>query len=650
MIKLGDTIILAAAKLRAHKLRTVAAVFVASLLFGVLVAASLVATGALKSIESLRKDGLTSRYIVNVYPNAGADTLVKLRRDPQLVAEAKVRYEALVEKKIAEAKRLGVPYAQASDQPPYTQASDGKGDLLAMRDKNGIVFDLMQEYFKDKPVVDDIVLEKTARQYGAVGTFSSAYRQIAQGSTLDVLPGGKEIFYDQVDDAERNAHYVRPAITPLSMTLAPPEISNPFLLPRSADWQPDGTSIPIILPQNAVEQLLKKSTPPETTSAAKKLAHLRQLREDAAHLTVQACYRNSASNARIQQAVQQQKEIKAGEASDDYQKPAVIYALPDPAKCEGAYVASDTRTDKEKTHDEKQALFDKEFSDAADPVSYFVTFKIVGISPPETVTDPSKMEAQSGSLGDVIDDLLKTNGVGQIVPKSLYEQLDATWKEKYADLFTFTPTYFMGNEDDKQRFVEFASITDAQKFINEQGCTVTVEGICKPIERRYHLSLAFTNSAALDDIRGRVEQWFRYGMLAVVVLAAVIMWITVGRAISDGRHEAAIFRAIGFKRGDIAGIYLLYAGVLSVCTAVCAGVIGWLGAYVADRQFASQLTAQAQYGFGGLDMTKSVSLLGVDLQQQLFILVACLLAGLVGAVAPLLFNVRRNPMRDMREE
>ncbi len=651
MIKLADTALLAFTKLRARKIRTVITVLLASLLFGVLIAVSLVMTGAFRSVESFREDGLTSRYIVSVYPNSGSDTLSQLRRNPQLISEAKKRYEKLVEEKKAEAEKLELPYTQASDQPPYTLSSDGKSEMLVLNDKNGIVFDLLQEYFKDKPVIDDAKLKETAQQYHAIKLFSSTYRQVLRSSTLDVLPGGKEKFYDQTDDAERNANYVAPIINKEAMTLTPSEITTPFMLPNNASWKPDGTSIPIILPQNSVERLLGNDTTIDRMSAADKLAHLKKLREDAADLTVQACYRNSASTSLIQQTIQQQKEMKAGENNKDYQKPKVIYELPDPTKCENPHIISDTRTDEEKKQDDNQELFDKKFNDKTEPESYFVTFKVVGISPaePENV-NPADMEQQASNINDIVDDLLKTSGVGQVIPQSLYDELDDTAKEKYANLFTFTPTYFIGNEDDTQRYVEFANVKDAQRFIDEQGCTVTVEGVCKPIERDYQLSLAFTNSAALDDIQGKAQEWFGYAMLAVVVLAAVIMWITIGRAIADGRHETAVFRAIGFKRGDIAAVYVLYTIILSVLVAVVAAGIGWLGASIANQQLAPSLTAQAQYGFGGLDMAKEVNLIGFDQQRLLFILVACFATGLFSMIIPLVGNVRRSPIRDMREE
>ena len=648
MIKFTDASLLAFTKLRSRKFRTIITVILASLLFGVLVAASLIMSGAFRSLDSFRADGLTSRYIVSVSPAQGGDSLQDTRQDPQLVAEAKARYEALVEEKAAEAKRLGLSYTQASDQPPYTESSDGRTTMLSLRDPNGIAHDVLAKKFKDEPVLDQAKLDATARSYGATSLFESTYNTVRQGSTLEVFADNKEVFYDQSDEAAVNENYRKSLIDGNNMTLVPSNIVQPFILPGNAGWKPDSETIPIVLPQNSIEQLLGLNTPAEAAGASEKIEHLKKVRAGAANLSFKACYRNDASSSLIQQTLQQQKEIKANVSTKDYQKPSVIYELPDASSCANPTIASDTRTAEEKDQDAKQKEFDEKFNDRVDPVSYYVSFKVVGVSPSQPDPMSEITESQARSASDIINDLLETSGVGQAVPQELYNQLPN--KEKFADLFTFTPLYMMGNEDNRQRYVEFANAQDAQKFIDEQSCTTQVDGSCAPAGRLYQAQLAFSNSAALEDIRAKSSSWFTYAMLAVVILAAVIMWITIGRTITDGRHETAVFRAIGFKRIDIAATYTLYTVVLSILVALFALGIGALGAYIAQQQLAPQLTAQAQYGFGGLDMSKEVSLVGIDQQQLGLILAACIATGLLSMTLPLLRNVRRSPIRNMREE
>ena len=648
MIKLSDTTLLAFTKLRTRKIRTIITILLASLLFGVLVSASLITTGVFRSIEAFREDGLTSRYIVSVF-NAPGDPLAlqKLLRDPELITQAKDRYEKLVDKKKAEAIKLGIAYNQASDQPPYSLTIDGI-ERLTPNDKNGIVYELLKEKFADDPAFDDKRLETTANKYHAVKAFTEEGYSIARGSSLVVFKDGKEVFYDQSDETEVNANYITPLIDPTKMNVTPPEIADSFLLPNNAGWKPDGKSVPIILPQNIVERILGLDRLPANTSAAEKLDRLTMVRDKAKDLSVEACYRNAESQARIQSAVQQKKEIAANKDKSGYEEPKIIEVLPDPSKCEDVSYPSNTTSDD--SIENKQAIFDQRFGKDAVPASYFVSFKVVGVSPAEAgVQRPDQQsDDQIRSLEDVTNNLLKTSSIGQVIPKSLYDRLPN--KEKYADLFTYTPSYLFGNEDNKQRFVEFANASDAAKFIDEQSCTMSYDNTCQPLGRPYQASLVFSNSSALDDIQNTVKKWFTYAMFGVIVLATAIMWITIGRTVADGRHETAIFRAMGFKRIDITMVYALYTVILSVLVAVCAAGIGWTGAYIANQRFSPDLTAQAQYGFGGLDMTKEISLIGIDQQQLLIVLVACIATGILSSILPLLLNVRRSPIRDMREE
>lgn len=651
MIKLADSTLLAFTKLRTRKVRTIVTVLLASLLFGLLISASLIINGAFKSVIEFRREGLTSRYIVNV-SKAPSDPLAlhRLLRDPLLITEAKKRFTQLVKDKVAEAKRLGLSYEQSSDQPPYSLGSDGT-EQLSINDQNGIVHNLLKEKFSKEPAFDDAKLKKLASSYNASEVYTSANFTTLRNSSLDVPKNGKEVFYDQSDETEVNANYTRPIVDSTQMTIIPSEIANPFLLPDNAGWKPSSNNIPIILPYNVIERLLGLEQLSSKANTNEKNERMNVIREKASHITFQACYRNGKSNELIQQTIQQQKEIRANAGKKDYQKPSVIYALPNPGKCENPTITSDTRTTNEKKIDANQKLFDEEFGKEQEPKSYFVVFKIVGVSPAEeNQNNPiaEQTNAQINNIDDVINNLLKTSGIGQAIPKTLYDQIPN--KDQYADIFTYSPLYLFGNEDNKQRYVEFSNSKDAQRFIDEQSCTVQYDNTCKPLGRPYQASLAFSNSAALDDIHTKVVQWFNYGLLIVIIIAAIIMWITVGRTIADGRHETAIFRAIGFKRIDIAQIYILYTLILSLLVVICAIGIGFIGAYLVNEQFAPLLTAQAQYDFGVLTSSSEINLIDFDWQQLGLLLAACLSTGLLSAIIPLLRNVRRSPIRDMREE
>ena len=205
MIKLADAVLLAFTKLRTKKLRTVITIVLAGLLFGVLVAASLMVNGLFSSVNAFRQEGLTSRYIVSVL-NKPADVngLYKIMRDPQMIAEAKQRYEDIVKRKTAEAKRLGLEYSHINDQPPYSQGSDGVLQL-SINDPNGITQQLLKKHYNKEPAFNDIKLEKLAKQYGAINTFAEESYAVKKGSKLVPLTNGKETFYDSSNEVEVNA-------------------------------------------------------------------------------------------------------------------------------------------------------------------------------------------------------------------------------------------------------------------------------------------------------------------------------------------------------------------------------------------------------------------------------------------------------------
>lgn len=381
MIKLTDAALLAYTKLRTRTIRTFITVLLTSILFGILVAASLAANGLLSGINAFRKDGLTSRYIVSVHnaPTDG-DESYETTRDPKIIAEAKKRYEAIVTQKTAEAKRLGLEYSHVNDQPPYSQSPDGITQL-SITDPNDITRKLLKEKYSSTPAFDEAKLSKLATQYGAIKTFTEESYHIKKGSVLSPLTDGKESFYDTSDEAEVNARYVTPPVNSSSMSITPHEITEGIILPDSAGWKPDGSSLPIILPQNVIEQLLKLERLPASASAKDKFERLKIIRDNITNLSFKMCYRNSASQELIQQTLQQNKEIAANQNNKDYQKPKLLYKLPDPTMCENAYISSDNRTAEEKKLAANQKIFDAKFGKETDAISKFITFKVVGMSP-----------------------------------------------------------------------------------------------------------------------------------------------------------------------------------------------------------------------------------------------------------------------------
>lgn len=79
-------------------------------------------------------------------------------------------------------------------------------------------------------------------------------------------------------------------------------------------------------------------------------------------------------------------------------------------------------------------------------------------------------------------------------------------------------------------------------------------------------------------------------------------------------------------------------------------ILGLLIAYVSDMLLSPELTVQAQYNFGGVDFDKEVDLIGFNPEQLVLVLLARLSSGLLGMLIPLLASLKRNPVRDLRED
>lgn len=642
MIKLTDASVLALTKLRTHKVRTLFTIIASGILFALLVAGSLVTTGILDSIKVFTKNTLNDRYIVQVNKAFDPTTIPALMRSKTLISRAKEIHTQTIEAKKTEAKKLGIIYDSASEPLPYVIRGSNSEEVLSIN--NPATGQALFEYFKDRPTFNDDELNKIAIKYHAIDIFDSTLGSLKPRSSLTVLKDGKESFVDSSSPETETATYEQPFFSN-GISIFPRQLAESFMLPNAANWQPTSGQLPIILPQDKLEQLLGIPPLQEHASAQTQLERIKEIRAKATALEFAACYRNDISLAQIQQAFSATAEIAQNTSNKDYKKPHLIYGLPDSSRCESASIVSDTRTDTEKNLGLKQKTFDTLFGKVTDPVQYMVHFKVVGISPKEN--NGRQGGAQSGK--DIIQDTLTTGSIGTGIPADLYQQVPA--KQKYdSDILVNQTNYLFGNTDNTVRYVEFNNPDDALKFINEQSCKMQYDNTCQPAGRQYQATLQFSNSAAIRDLSNQTARVFTYSLLGVIALATIIMGITVGRTIADGRKETAVFRAIGFKRIDITLIYLIYTLVLSLLIALLAFSTGYLTTVVIDGIYGPGLTATAQLTFSGTDLSKEFALLGINSEQLLIILSACIATGLVSALPPLLHNVRRNPIQDMRDE
>jgi len=416
-----------------------------------------------------------------------------------------------------------------------------------------------------------------------------------------------------------------------------------FMLPGKTPTVDNSGQLPVVAPYTAVEQLLGLEPLPPLATPSARLVRLKEVRQQAADLHFSVCYRNSTSRNMVNEVIAQQQEIARNKTNKDYHKPALVYGLPT-TPCGSVQVVADARSAADKKLADKQTSFRRTFGEPA-PISQILSFKVIGISP-----DPPDFAAPSFS--NVLKSLLSSN-LGQ---PGWYTPLEL--RQTQPLLSTFFP---VTPEDPSQiisQYVELPSADSARQLINQQNCqphygnTSQADPLagCPAGSKTFMFTPFGSSSLAVDEAQRQFGKVFHLAALAVTAVAAVIMIGTVGRVIADSRRETAVYRAIGAKRLDIAQIYFTYTIFLASLVAATSLLFGFLLASLANNRWADELTVQSLIVYNAQNLNRHFSLFGVNTKQLLYLIGLTILAGLLSAVVPLLANLRRNPINDMRDE
>lgn len=642
MIRLRDATMLALTKLRTRKIRLIVTIIISGLLFSGLAAASLVARGVMNGVKDFGREGLGDRYIAQVYPQSSFYGM----EDPGLVDRATALHKDLIARKKAEAKRLGISYNAETEPSPVTEFDyPGVGKQRSLNPQHPLAIQAYQEFYADKAKQSpgQKELEASAKPYGAIAYYSSMQVPYdLAGGQLQVLKDGKETLDPTVDFATGPPSGIDTFAT--SWSAMSKGLLQPFILPgQSLATGADG-NIPIIVPSSAAEQILKLKALPASASPNERLARTKEIRQKAPDIRFTVCYRNSTSVELVSQAVATQKELEANKNKKDYQRPDLIYGVP-AEPCGSVSVTRDVRSKEQKTLDEKQRQFDETFGKLPAEQST-LTFRIVGIVP-----DPDYGSAFG--VGQIIKSLVTSSlGNGWYMPTDqIAEQplLTKLFANQQQNIFPSLPTYY----------VEFDSAASAREYIEKENCPVDFSklkpgddpaALCAETGKFFSLAPYGSNSLALESAKRGFGKFFGIAALIVAGIAAIIMMGTVGRMIADSRRETAVFRAIGAKKLDISQIYILYTICLSLMISAFAVVAGLLLASIAHNRWSEEVTLQAIIAYNARDLDKVFSLYAFYLPDMLMLGGLALAAGVLSALLPLFRNLRRNPIRDMRDD
>lgn len=645
MIRALDAFKLARTKLRTRKVRLIVTLIIMSLLFSCLVFISLVTSGATTSLKDFGKEGLGSRYLVSAFPMTHSTY-----DNPALLEQLRPTQQDIIVQKKQLAKTLNIPYDEKTDQtlPIITmQAGPGVNDIQEyISDQSALVKNALNNQNNQITSITREGFEKLAKEQGAIHTYSATLPGYNNGiaNNVKVLVDGKENFKPEKQEGYKPPTGLK-SIETLGWNQISDELLQPFVLDGQSTQVGADNSIPVAAPYSAAQELLKLKKLPDTATSKDKLERLKFVRSNISSVQAQLCYRNQASSTLLQTAIDQQTEINANKGKKDYAAPSLQYNLPSEA-CGPTTIKSDKRTASEKKADENQKRFDAISSSDIEPVQGIINIRIIGITP-DVEFDASY--SASGIFSGIFSSSI---GMGWFSPQSAIQP------------GTLAATAQGGNLNERplgdvSYYAEFATLAQAKSFIQKNSCepdyekypssTAQIE-YCIANAAPFYISAYGNNAGAIEDLQSSIWKIARFVVLGVVIIAVVIMMGTLGKIIADSRRETAVFRALGAKRLDISQIYFTYTILVSSLIAIIAFALGSIGAKIIDNMYSEDLSVNAIITYNAADTSKEFLLFSVNPLHLVIILGLIIASGIVSALLPLLTNMRRNPIRDMRDE
>lgn len=656
MIGFLDALTLARTKLRSKRILLGITVIVSGLLFGVLAAGIIVASGVASSTEQFFVRALNGRYLVDAQPNIPnwvygyEDTFNEPSKE--LVAKLTAMQDTYIAKQKAIYDQHKLPFDKSAIapilQPNPFGAKDSAGNPKQVINRDSPVY---QEYLDQRKrdyiqtatnKVSD--LRKIADKYGATGYYHNQSFSLQSQATY--LKGGKEQLGEtQQSNPSSYEEYLTSNIKDSTYTFTDQTLIERFMLPQNDRRKQTTNAIPVVLTTQEIAKVFGKELgigkqPSDTTG---QVAWVKDLQQKANGHTYNVCYRSQGERALIQQTIRTNTEMAAKQNDKNYVAPSLLYNLPT-TPCGELTVKKDSRTTAEKKAAAAEETLQKDLG-TYQPIEHrMLTFQIVGAF---TVASPYT-QPQNASV--YISYLLGPQYMqGAFIPQQLYDKLPAAAKHK--DLLQgsgmpYGDTQLFEEAGIKSTVVSFPTLDAARNFIKREGCSIMTNDCKKP----FILGTYGSSYLAIDEISTFITRIAPVALLVAMAIATVIIWITMARVIIDSRRETAVFRALGAKRRDITSIYLLYSLLVALLIIIFMLVLGFIGATIVDRLFSTDATNLAKVAYGVFTNLQPYHFIGINM-PLLSALAGCIIAiSLIAVLPPLWRNVRRSPIRDMRDE
>ena len=653
MIKITDALKLAHTKLKYKKLLTFSTIIISGLLFGALFAMTILATGIIASTRSYTHTALGGNYLVMAQPNIPVELFFIGRTEMtrELLDEFQQYERDYIAEQTARAKELGVEFDPASMEPilipdPYIYDKSIPEDLRVMLNFDSPVYNFIirirhEEYVRTATTTQDHLWE-LAKDSDATAHFTDHLRAPSLPS-LRYMPAGQEDISSVGKNDWHEPYGSIGAVRNSDYGFINDAVISQLILPANDLRHSSEDTIPVIITVDEAVELFEEdfAIPPKPSTSGEQITWTQNVQNQLNGHTYEVCYRNSTSIARIQDAARILIELERSEGDPDYVRPSLIYNLPTES-CQEATVREDTRSQSEIAAEEARLEANKKLGLYEEPFSQTLTFQIVGFIPLSNqyydganVSSffASAFASQYGDSAFIPVDMFRTSSAYDKYGKIIFP-------DQYLDVLTeagIAPS-----------ILSFPSSDIAREFIIEQGCNVyATVGVC---DRDFLLTTYGMNYLLVDDFINIFSNIFRIALIIITILAAIIIWFALSRVITDSRHETAVFRAIGAKRRDITAIYLLYSLSMIFRVFIFSLLIGVGTSIVVQLLFGTEVTNSAMLAFGVFDHIGQFSFIGINWYLALIITACMLGVGLISILPPLLRNVRRNPINDMRDE
>lgn len=657
MIRNSDSITLARTKLRSRRLLLAGSILTAGLLFSAIFASVMVFEGASRSVQDYTQAALRGKYLVRSTPVLPQDIIPSTTDlSAKTIAELNALQDKYISRQRTIADELDISFNEESITPilipnPYANKNLPEKQRVMINNESPIydlyLQNLQKEYVKvaDNKYSD---LKKLAKPYGAISYHKNIRGQVNYTNMTLLMDGEENVEEIGENDGPQNSNlttygYLTHSVRNSMYTFVDDSIIQRLILPANAKREATNDAIPVVITtQEAVDLFGEKLHIPEKPEGfSEQVKWMRSLREKVNGQIYTTCYRNQAELSLISRTVQTAQEIKSNDTNENYVKPPLIYNLPK-ENCGSITVKEDNRTPQQKRTAENQILASKKLGRYVEPKHQLFKFQIVGL-----MSASPQQESMQDVTGFISNLFGGKYGTGALIPTQLYNQLPDNVRHENILLATENSRFddkALQEEGIGEMVIAFPSAATARNFIENEGCPV--QDNC---DRPFVLETYGANYLLADDLSTTILRILHISLLVVVSIATIIVSLVMSRVISEGRRETAVFRAIGAKRGDITKIYLYYSIGVAFRIVVFSFLLGLTAAIALQIGFGNQLTdyANISYGIYGSAHFKLISLKSF----LLILIAACIISvSLIAIVPPLIRNVRRNPIRDMRDE